>query len=350
MINGKAGIELKRMLLLSFFLHFSILFSSIFVLSYNDGKHLRTLTAYQVRLLSLPQEEPLVKSTPPIAPVPETKVSPPKTEIKPKVIKKEEVIPIPPKEVKKEKAISKPKPVPETKASPPKSETKSKVVKKEQVIPIPLEETKKEEVVTKPQPIPEVVFKPKEVEVKEKVEAETQTIIPKETKEIEKKGEDQIKTEVSPTEEAPKEPEKKETTLMAKVAPVEPNAPEGPSIADLPPVSPSPSAPVGTATVDVPNFKYSYYLLAIQNKVSANWFPPPGIKQDGVQEVMIAFKIRRSGEVTDVGIEKGSGNAYFDQAALRAVLRSKPLPPLPQGFFDDSLKVHFTFILGKTDG
>ena len=345
MINGKAGIELKRMLLLSFFLHFLIFFSSIIVLSYNDGKHLRTLTAYQVRLVSLPQEEPLVTSTPPIIPVPETKISPPKSETKPEVVKEVKAVPTLTEKAKKEKVVSKPKPVPETKTSPPKIETKPKVVKEEKSLPMPVEEAKKENIVNKPQPLPEVIPKPKEVEVKGKVE--TETLMPKET---EKKEENQMETETAPVTESPKESEKKETTLMAKVAPVEPKAPEGPSIADIPLVSPSPSAPMGTATVDVPNFKYSYYLLAIQNKVSANWFPPPGIKQDGVQEVMIVFKIRRSGEIIDVAIEKESGNDYFDQAALRAVLRSKPLPPLPPGFFDESLKVHFTFILGKMDG
>ncbi len=271
MNDGRAGTEFKRMLFLSFFIHLSLISSSLLFLLYNQGKPLRPLSAYQVRLVTLPQEEIIIKPAPPVPVVPEER----------KEAEKEKVKVEPnPKEVKEKKA------------------------------PVIVEKTRKEIA---------VVSKPK-------------------------------KAEAPPPADIPKESDKSETAITAKVAPAEPMAPEVPSIGDVSPVSPSPSAPVGTATVDVPDFKYSYYLLAIQNKVSANWFPPPGIEYSGVKEVMVVFKIRRNGDLMDVTIEKGSGNDYFDQAALRAVLRSKPLPPLPQGFFDDSLNVHFTFIIGKKDG
>lgn len=270
MNDGRAGTEFKRMLLLSFFIHLSLISSSLLFLLYNQGKPLRPLSAYQVRLVTLPQEEIITKPAPPVPVVPEEKKP-----SSPKVVPK-------PKEIKDKKA------------------------------PVIVEKTRKEIA---------VVSKPKKVEVEEKVK--TNAIEPKV---IETKEEDKIKAEAPPPADIPKESDKSETAITAKVA------------------------PVGTATVDVPDFKYSYYLLAIQNKVSANWFPPPGIEYSGVKEVMVVFKIRRNGDLMDVTIEKGSGNDYFDQAALRAVLRSKPLPPLPQGFFDNSLKVHFTFIIGRKDG
>jgi len=35
--------------------------------------------------------------------------------------------------------------------------------------------------------------------------------------------------------------------------------------------------------------------------------------------------------------------AYFDQTAMRALLAATPLPPLPAGFTDNYLGVHFGF-------
>jgi TonB family protein len=42
-------------------------------------------------------------------------------------------------------------------------------------------------------------------------------------------------------------------------------------------------------------------------------------------------------------IEKSSGYAFFDQTALRALLSATPLPPLPAGYTDQYLGVHFGF-------
>jgi TonB family protein len=40
--------------------------------------------------------------------------------------------------------------------------------------------------------------------------------------------------------------------------------------------------------------------------------------------------------VGDTRLTESSGNFYFDQAAMRAILSSSPFPPLPEGFFKDS--------------
>ena len=40
---------------------------------------------------------------------------------------------------------------------------------------------------------------------------------------------------------------------------------------------------------------------------------------------------------------KGSGFEFFDSSALRAVMLSDPMPPLPFGYNGDDLGVHFGF-------
>jgi TonB family protein len=57
----------------------------------------------------------------------------------------------------------------------------------------------------------------------------------------------------------------------------------------------------------------------------------------------VHFKIDGLGRVMDVKLEVGSGVAFFDQSAVRAVNVSSPLPPLPAGYGGSTLGVHFGF-------
>ncbi|UCF77959.1 MAG: TonB family protein [Candidatus Eiseniibacteriota bacterium] len=96
--------------------------------------------------------------------------------------------------------------------------------------------------------------------------------------------------------------------------------------------------------IDIENFEFSYYLVAVRNKVSSNWSPPAGVvTSGGAVRTVVYFRILRSGKIADLAIEKPSSVGLFDQSALRAVLRAQPFPPLPRGFADGSLGVHFGF-------
>ena len=57
----------------------------------------------------------------------------------------------------------------------------------------------------------------------------------------------------------------------------------------------------------------------------------------------VYFRVGRNGSIESPAVETSSGNFVFDQAALRAVVQASPLPPLPGGFADDYLGVHFSF-------
>lgn len=58
---------------------------------------------------------------------------------------------------------------------------------------------------------------------------------------------------------------------------------------------------------------------------------------------VISFVIERDGRIRDAAIERPSGNGTFDRAALRAVLESSPLPPLPFTYNGTYLGIHLTF-------
>jgi len=79
-------------------------------------------------------------------------------------------------------------------------------------------------------------------------------------------------------------------------------------------------------------FQFPPYLLIVRDKVERNWNPPPGAKG---AKVKVAFRVLRSGRVGEAKLQESSGNFYFDQAAMRAILASSPFPPLPEGFFKE---------------
>lgn len=95
--------------------------------------------------------------------------------------------------------------------------------------------------------------------------------------------------------------------------------------------------------VDGPRFPFSYYLSAVERKVSQNWFSSVSTGEEGLR-CIVYFQLRRNGSVSDVRVEEGSGNSYFDRSALRAIRTSSPFPPLPKAFTESFLGIHFTFL------
>jgi TonB family protein len=104
--------------------------------------------------------------------------------------------------------------------------------------------------------------------------------------------------------------------------------------------SPDSSASVGVR-VDG-DFRWAYYLASIRNKIGSRWVPPPGLGGRLVRAT-VYFRIGRDGQVSVSRVEDGSGNSFFDQTAMRALLAATPLPPLPAGYDGEWLGVHFGF-------
>lgn len=92
------------------------------------------------------------------------------------------------------------------------------------------------------------------------------------------------------------------------------------------------------------DFRFAFYLAAIRNKIGAHWVPPPGIDATGRRiRATVYFRIHKDGRISVASIETTSGYSFFDQTTMRALLAATPLPPLPAGFTDNYLGVHFGF-------
>ncbi len=101
--------------------------------------------------------------------------------------------------------------------------------------------------------------------------------------------------------------------------------------------------PVGGAGVtglEGGDFPHTLYINRMKDLIGARWFRPqvtPGIT------TTVYFVIQRDGTISEAKTIQPSGNGTFDRAALRAVLESSPLPPLPFAYNGTYLGVHLTF-------
>ncbi len=94
----------------------------------------------------------------------------------------------------------------------------------------------------------------------------------------------------------------------------------------------------------------SRYLAIIQGKISEQWVAPPVDVGNRLYQVVIKFRLHRTGRVSDVVIERESGNGYYDDAGKRAVLSVGQLPPFPAYVTEEMLETHFSFTVGEEVG
>ena len=115
--------------------------------------------------------------------------------------------------------------------------------------------------------------------------------------------------------------------------------------------APAPIVPPTTA-IQVPGIVpgLNRYLALVQSKISSQWVAPQVDLTGRSLQVVIKFRLDRSGVVSHVAIEKSSGNEYYDMAGTRAVLSANPLPPFPQDMSDTTVDAHFSFTVGDQAG
>lgn len=95
----------------------------------------------------------------------------------------------------------------------------------------------------------------------------------------------------------------------------------------------------GGSRLDVADFCCPDYLVQMVQRVRSNWVSRaevPGV-------TIVKFTIQRDGTVTGAEVERTSGYAALDLAALRAVVGTRQLMPLPAAYPNATLGVHLNF-------
>jgi TolA protein len=90
--------------------------------------------------------------------------------------------------------------------------------------------------------------------------------------------------------------------------------------------------------------KLNDYYSMIWAKIKKEWVLPGGLpKGKSDLETIIVVVIERNGKVQKSWFEKKSGNALYDQTAMRAIKKAEPLPPIPKEFSDDIFEIGIRF-------
>jgi TonB family protein len=108
-------------------------------------------------------------------------------------------------------------------------------------------------------------------------------------------------------------------------------------------------AGVGALSLDASDFPHAWYLRQVLQKVQGEWQRQNRTTEPD-QKPHILVEIRRDGTIRMPELQQTSGNALYDQAALRAVFDASPFPPLPQDWSKPSLRVMFRFDLTPVRG
>src|SRR5713101_786944 len=81
--------------------------------------------------------------------------------------------------------------------------------------------------------------------------------------------------------------------------------------------------------------RYGWYIDATTRRIESNWNQwslDAAARANGALHCAVTFTINRDGSVKDVRVTETSGNLSYDNAGLRAVLSSSPMPPLPADY------------------
>lgn len=95
----------------------------------------------------------------------------------------------------------------------------------------------------------------------------------------------------------------------------------------------------GGVRLDISNFCCPEYIETMTQRIRSNWDQ----QQGAAGQTVVKFTIRRDGMLTNVEVEKTSGNPLLDLESRRAALQTRQLPPLPDQFTRPTLTVYLTF-------
>lgn len=83
-------------------------------------------------------------------------------------------------------------------------------------------------------------------------------------------------------------------------------------------------------------------------KIDQEWVAPPvNVHQGNLLQVILEFRLERTGGVKNLTIQQTSGNGYYDLAAKRAVLAAAPLPGFPPDMAERHFILQFQFTVNE---
>jgi colicin import membrane protein len=110
-------------------------------------------------------------------------------------------------------------------------------------------------------------------------------------------------------------------------------------------VSGTGSGTAASGTGSIGSLSMRIYQETVKSHIEDNWSYPSAIQNRKDLEVTVNLKIREDGTIMKYEFVKKSGDSIFDQSVLKAVERSNPIPPFPEGYEKSYDEFEFRFSL-----
>ena len=112
------------------------------------------------------------------------------------------------------------------------------------------------------------------------------------------------------------------------------------------------SQTAGSGGTPVEGIAIRIYQMEVEERIKSNWQYPvaltsPSKRKDLVATVVV--KVRQDGTILKSWFIDRSSNAIFDASAIKAVDRSNPLPPFPEGYNKRQDEVEIRFNLSELE-
>jgi len=87
------------------------------------------------------------------------------------------------------------------------------------------------------------------------------------------------------------------------------------------------------------------YQMEVETWIKSNWSYPVAIQDPRNLEAVVLLMVKRDGSIQKTQFKTRSSNAIFDQSVSKAIERSNPLPPFPEGYRKRNDEIEITFNL-----
>ena len=89
---------------------------------------------------------------------------------------------------------------------------------------------------------------------------------------------------------------------------------------------------IGKGGGGVPGTVMQIYLMEVETLIKSNWAYPASMESKKDLEAIVVIMVKSDGSIMKTRFEKRSASPIFDDSVIKAVERSNPLPPFPEGY------------------
>jgi colicin import membrane protein len=85
------------------------------------------------------------------------------------------------------------------------------------------------------------------------------------------------------------------------------------------------------------------YQMEVEDWIKSHWSYPVALPSRKDLEAVVVLMVKRDGSILKTEIKKRSSDDMFDQSVIKAIERSDPLPPFPEGYRKsyDEIEINF---------